>query len=93
MRNGIIATLLAVILAGCKSFGGGGGGCDKPREYTNSESIPTLQVPPGMDQPNTRGAMRVPELDTPERVRGPGEPCLDQPPPYAPPAAAPPPAA
>jgi uncharacterized lipoprotein len=91
MRNAITALLLGAMLVGCSTFGGGGG-CDKPREYTNSESIPPLQVPAGMDLPNTRGAMRVPELDTPERVRGPGEPCLDQPPLYAPPAATPPPA-
>jgi len=92
MRNGIIALLLVLALAGCKSFGGGGS-CDKPREYTNSESLPPLQVPPGMDLPDTRGALRVPELDTPERVRGPGEPCLDEPPRYVPPPVAPQPAA
>ncbi|HNR22468.1 MAG TPA: hypothetical protein PKL49_05530 [Steroidobacteraceae bacterium] len=88
MRNVIVALLLGVVLAGCRTFGGGGS-CNKPREYTNSESIPALKVPPGMDVPNTRGALRIPELDTEERVRGPGDPCLDEPPPFAPPPATP----
>lgn len=82
MRHWLIALAVATALTGCKTPGGG---CGKPPEYTNSDSIPPLQVPPGMDAPNTRGALRVPELDTPERPRGPDEPCLDQPPKYVPP--------
>ena len=66
MRTCLIVLLAAAILAGCKTSGGG---CGKPPEYTNSDSIPPLAVPPGMDAPNTRGALRVPELETPERPR------------------------
>ncbi|HQX47021.1 MAG TPA: hypothetical protein PK681_11775 [Steroidobacteraceae bacterium] len=82
MRNCLIVLFAAAALAGCKTSGGG---CGKPPEYTNSDSIAPLAVPPGMDAPNTRGALRVPELETPERPRGPNEPCLDQPPKYVPP--------
>ncbi|MGD9597808.1 MAG: hypothetical protein AB7G76_07250 [Steroidobacteraceae bacterium] len=83
MRHWLIVFLAATTLGACRSMGGG---CGAPPEYTNSDSIPPLEVPPGMDLPNTRGALRIPELDTPERPRGPDEPCLDQPPKYVPPA-------
>ena len=82
MRNCLIVLFAAAALAGCKTSGGG---CGKPPEHTNSDSIAPLAVPPGMDAPNTRGALRVPELETPERPRGPNEPCLDHPPKYVPP--------
>ncbi|MCW5573556.1 MAG: hypothetical protein KIT37_11055 [Steroidobacteraceae bacterium] len=85
MRIRIIVPLLALALGGCGVFKGSG--CDKPREYTNSESIPPLEVPAGLDLPDTRSAMRVPALDAVEKPRGPHEPCLDEPPLYAPPAA------
>ena len=75
MRNCLIVLFAAAALAGCKTSGGG---CGKPPEYTNSDSIAPLAVPPGMDAPNTRGALRVPELATPERPRGPNEPCPAQ---------------
>jgi|JRYE01.1.fsa_nt_gb uncharacterized lipoprotein len=83
MRHWLIGLLAAAALAGCKTPESG---CGAPPEYTNSDSIPPLKVPSGMDAPNTRGAMRVPELDTPERPRSPDEPCLDVPPKYVPPA-------
>lgn len=82
MRHWLIVLLAAATLAACRTPGRG---CGAPPEYTNSDSIPPLKVPPGMDSPDTRGAMRIPELDTPERPRGPDEPCLDQPPKYVPP--------
>jgi uncharacterized lipoprotein len=81
MRHWVTVLLATAVLAGCKTSGGG---CGKPPEYTNSDSVPPLQVPAGMDAPNTRGALRIPELETPERPRGPEEPCLDQPPKYVP---------
>ena len=45
--------------------------------------MPPLQAPPGLDAPDTRNALKVPPLNTPERVRGKDEPCLDAPPPFA----------
>ena len=42
-----------------------------------------LKAPPGLQDPDTRNALRVPPLDTPERIRGKNEPCLDAPPPFA----------
>lgn len=80
-RIGLIGTLLgASLLSACNTFGGA---CNKPTEYTNSESIPPLEVPAGLEAPDTRAALRIPELDTPERPRAPTEPCLDEPPPFS----------
>ena len=45
---------------------------------------PTAQIaaPPGLEAPDTRNALKVPPLNTPERPRGKDEPCLDTPPPF-----------
>src|SRR3982751_1851600 len=53
------------------------------KDYAGAQDLPPLQAPPGLDAPNTRNALKVPPLNTPERVRGPHEPCLDTPPPYS----------
>lgn len=78
MAWAVAATMLGV--AGCRSNGVDGGGCSQPREYTDSNSIPPLKVPAGFDGLQTRNAMSVPDLNTPERPRSPDEPCLDVPP-------------
>ena len=53
------------------------------KDYAGAREVPPLQAPPGLDAPNTRNALKVPPLNTPERVRGKDEPCLDIPPPFA----------
>jgi uncharacterized lipoprotein len=67
------------------------------RDYVGAQEVPPLKAPPGLEAPNTRNALKVPPLNTPERVRGRDEPCLDAPPPYSTakpvPAAPPPPQA
>ena len=45
--------------------------------------LPPLKAPPGLDPPDTRNALKLPPLDTPERPRGKNEACLDIPPPFA----------
>jgi len=52
------------------------------KDYAGAKELPPLQAPPGLVQPNTRNALKVPPLNTPERVRGKDEPCLDIPPPF-----------
>jgi hypothetical protein len=44
--------------------------------------MPPLKAPAGLETPDTRNALRVPVLNTPERPRGRNEPCLDAPPPF-----------
>lgn len=70
-----LATL--TLLSGCGVFRSN---CHEPGAYTTAKSIPPLVIPPGLEAPDTRGALRIPELQEPERVRGPGDPCLESPP-------------
>jgi len=82
----LVTVLGAGILSGCKS---GLVSCRADdKDYAGSEEVPPLQAPPGLDAPDTRNALKVPPLNTPERVRGKNEPCLDSPPPFASPATA-----
>jgi uncharacterized lipoprotein len=57
--------------------------CKGPAGYADAASVPPLQIPAGLEAPDTRGALRIPDLNTPEpppRTRAQG--CLDEPPPY-----------
>ncbi len=73
--------LLTLLVSGCRTFGLGGG-CGEPPEYNSSDDVAPLQVPPGLDVPDTRAALRIPPLEAPERPRGADERCLDAPPPF-----------
>ena len=77
-----LASVLALAtLAGCKSKATS---CHQDnKDYAGAKELPPLKAPPNLDPPNTRNALKVPPLDTPERVRGKDEPCLDIPPPFA----------
>ena len=73
-----LAGLLA--LGGCHS---GGAVCEKPGIYTLAQSAPPLKIPVGLQTPDTRQALRIPELNAPEPPpRRKGEACLDEPPKY-----------
>ena len=69
------------LLAGCRVLGGGS--CHDPQIYEQAESLAPLQIPEGLDGPDTRNALRIPELTEPpppEPARD--DPCLDAPPRY-----------
>lgn len=78
----LIVTVLALAaLPGCKSRMES---CHQTnKDYAGAQELPPLKAPPGLETPNTRNALKVPPLSTPERVRGKNEPCLDIPPPFA----------
>jgi uncharacterized lipoprotein len=59
------------------------------QEYAGAKEMPPLQAPPGLEPPDTRNALKVPPLTSPERIRGKDEPCLDTPPPFSTPTAEP----
>jgi len=85
----IAAVLVAVTglfaLAGCKSPLTA---ChESNKDYAGAQEMPPLQAPPGLQTPNTHNALKIPPLNTPERVRGKDEPCLAAPPPFATPKA------
>ena len=57
--------------------------CKKPQLYEQSQSVPALRVPVGLDPLNNRGALQIPELRSPEKPRSASDPCLDVPPKYS----------
>jgi hypothetical protein len=84
MRAVLVPVLLlaAAGVSGCRAFAEN---CHEPQEYQTAVSAPPLTVPEGLNAPQTRGALKIP--DVPEqtaRARGPDEPCLDEPPSFYP---------
>ena len=78
----LIASVLALaLLPGCKSRTAS---CKQDnKDYVGAKEMPPLKAPPELQPPDTRNALKVPPLNTPERVRAKTEPCLDAPPPFA----------
>jgi uncharacterized lipoprotein len=75
------AVLLA--LGGCKTLHHitHDDSCNKPQPYMQASSIPPLNIPQGLDAPDTSHALDVPKLDEPAPpARRPGETCLYEPP-------------
>jgi hypothetical protein len=82
----LVACVIALVaIAGCNPFRRGErvAACNKPQLYAAAEAVPPLQIPVGLDAPNTRAAMRIPDLNEPEAPRRPGDPCLDAPPKFS----------
>ena len=77
---GAALLVLGALLTGCRSYSS----CSEPSNYGSGESIPPLEIPPGLEPPDTRNALKIPELAEPERPRTDAEGCLDQPPSYFP---------
>lgn len=60
------------------------GSCHDPAPYSRAQSAEPLRIPPGLDAPDTRNALKIPELNEPQPPpRGTGDSCLDAPPKYA----------
>jgi uncharacterized lipoprotein len=88
MRIAAISIFLAgiALLPGCKSPLNE---CHETnKDYAGAPELPPLQAPAGLEAPNTRNSLKIPPLNTPERVRGKEEPCLAAPPPFSTPKAA-----
>jgi uncharacterized lipoprotein len=83
-----VLSLAVLALTGCKTLFKGES-CDKPQIYEAAQSQAALKVPAGLEAPDTRAALRIPELNEPARPRKVGDPCLDEPPKFAPPKAVP----
>jgi uncharacterized lipoprotein len=79
----ILAGLGLIALGGCGLFHrhGNYNTCNDPQPYANSRSIAPLKTPVGLTAPDTRSALKIPDLNEPApppRTRA--EPCLDVPP-------------
>jgi uncharacterized lipoprotein len=66
------------VLPGCKRMFASS--CSKPQAYAQAQSLPPLRIPVGLDGPDTRAALKIPDLNEPEAPRGPKDPCLVDPP-------------
>lgn len=74
------AWIAAVLpLGGCGLLPDAYSGCDEARPYQSAVNGAPLRVPAGSDMPDTRNALRIPDLATPELPREPGA-CLEHPP-------------
>lgn len=82
LRFTSIGLAFAVLaLAGCRAIVGS---CHDPAPYESAETAPPLEIPPGLDAPDTRNALQIPELkEPPPPARKLGDPCLDAPPKYS----------
>jgi uncharacterized lipoprotein len=75
----------AISLSGChRLLHGFAPDCHKPQEYQRAVQVPGLQVPAGLDTPNTQGALVIPTVDVAAPPRGRHDSCLDEPPRYKP---------
>lgn len=84
-----LAALCAASLSGCSWFHHfkPGNTCNKPQPYLSEYSVPPLQVPAGIDRPDTRSALKIPQLNEPAPPpRTVKDPCLDEPPSFVTPA-------
>ena len=81
----MLATTLAI--AGCNPFrrhSAKDAICKEPEGYAQAQEAKMLAIPAGLESPDTRNALRIPDLSTaepPPRKKGTG--CLDEPPNYA----------
>ena len=84
MRSVRLLSLLAAFLtvAGCGSVFKVS--CAKPEDFGKVEDNPPLKIPPGFDAPDTRSALTIPPLESPEVPRPADAPCLDTPPKFNP---------
>jgi uncharacterized lipoprotein len=74
----LVAILFA--LSGCRSIVGS---CHDPQAYQEAQSAKPLQIPAGLEAPDTRNALVIPELKEPAPPpRKEGDECLDRPPSY-----------
>jgi len=76
-------SLAALALSGCSwRHRNRVSSCRENTVVTEAKNLPALKVPPGLDTPDTRNAIKVPELAEPERAHSKHEPCLSRPPSY-----------
>ena len=73
-----------MLLSGCHLFSKLTPDCHSKQEYQRAAQLPALKVPPGLDSPNTQGALVIPTVELAPPPPGPKDACLDVPPRYVP---------
>lgn len=75
----VMMTLLP--LAGCGLLPDAYSGCDEEQPYQAAQQMAPLDAPAGAEPPDTRNALKIPDLKTPQVPPEPGK-CLEHPPSY-----------
>ena len=79
----LVCALTLLAASGCATFRHGKPKhtrCPEPPVSEDVKNMPPLRVPPGLDAPDTRNAIKVPPLTEPVVARAPDAPCLSAPP-------------
>ena len=58
--------------------------CGRGEPYTRAQSVPPVKSAEGLSPPNTRNALKIPDVPTAMKPRLRSEGCLDQPPSFFP---------
>jgi hypothetical protein len=79
MRSLWMVPGLLLALGGCHTLRMNA--CHAAQPYMSEKSLAPLKIPPGLDTPDTTGALRLPSLNEPAPPPRKGrDPCLDEPP-------------
>lgn len=85
IHRALLLIAAAMLMNGCtRLLHGFAPDCHKPQEYQRAVQKPPLQVPAGLDTPNTQGALVIPTVELAPPPPGRREDCLDAPPRYKP---------
>jgi uncharacterized lipoprotein len=81
----VLVIAVAILSNGCsRLLHGFAPDCHKPQEYQRAVQKSPLQVPAGLDTPNTTGALVIPALGLAPPPPGRHDQCMDVPPRYKP---------
>jgi uncharacterized lipoprotein len=78
----VAAVAAAAALSGCSLLSKLQPDCHHPQDYQRVREVPPLTVPPGLDKPNTSGALTIPTVELAPPPPGARDTCLDIPPRY-----------
>jgi len=59
----LMVVAAAALTSGCHLFGKLTPDCHTRQEYQRAAQVPPLKVPPGLDSPNTQGALVIPTVE------------------------------
>jgi uncharacterized lipoprotein len=80
----LVLIAASALMSGCHLFSKLNPDCHSKQDYQHALSAPPLKVPPGLDSPNTAGALVIPTVTDAPPPPGPHDQCYDIPPRYKP---------
>jgi uncharacterized lipoprotein len=78
----LVLIAAGALMSSCSLFTKLNPDCHTKQEYQHALSAPPLKVPPGLDSPNTAGALAIPAVTDVPPPPGPKDTCYDVPPRY-----------